>query len=135
YKSLEGGSGSSEHTSSSENTKSSRTKPVALPSERARALLESRRSRKVRFELMPGDKPADPTQQHYEERLQPILKQSIERQAAVCGQQHIHREENSRSIKKVIRDIEILQKEMKRLQKAQASMRSRQREGGTNKRE
>jgi hypothetical protein len=59
----------------------------------------------------------------------------MERQAAECGQQHIHREENSRSMKKVIRDIEILQKEMKRLQKAQASMRSRQREGGTNKRE
>ncbi|OKO98120.1 hypothetical protein PENSUB_9521 [Penicillium subrubescens] len=74
YKSLEGGSGSSEHTSSSENAKLSRTKPVALPSERARALLKSRRSRKIRFELMPGDKPADPTQQHHKERLQPILK-------------------------------------------------------------
>jgi hypothetical protein len=36
-------------------------------------------------------------------------------------------------MKKVIRDIEILRKDMKRLQKALASMRSRVREGGTGK--
>jgi hypothetical protein len=55
----------------------------------------------------------------------------MERKAAVCGRQHLHREEDSRSMKKVIRDIEILQKEVKRLQKAQASMRSRMRESET----
>lgn len=58
YNSLDG------ESTSSENTKSSRTETASSPSEPARAFptrdrLDSRRSRIVRFEPLPGNKPAD----------------------------------------------------------------------------
>ncbi|KAJ6105243.1 hypothetical protein N7523_010053 [Penicillium sp. IBT 18751x] len=95
--------------------------------------LQSRRYQKVRFGPVAGDIPPVFTQSSEDDHIQPASKQSIERKAKKFVRKRNSRDGESRGIEHVVNDVEILKKEMKRVRKTLASMKSRQREGNSEK--